>query len=327
MEEKKPLISVIVPVYNVEKYLHKCVDSILAQTLKDFELILVDDGSPDNCGAICNEYAKKDERVSVIHKPNGGVSSARNAGIEAAQGEWLCFVDGDDWVDKDYLSLFNIDGSHYDLYLQGYKEVSPDGNMICVHRFTSGIMCYGDILIESELKNIINSPCFKLFKQHIVCENRILFDENISYGEDHIFSYEYLQKTRFVKQNIGIGYNVNRGIAGSLSTRVVPFNQLYYFTEKIYALQMALIENNCDINSDSRIRSSLCKIYSQRRYLSIRKMLSDSSTNKLGESEITIIKQLIKDSSNLGIHDIGVKHYLLLFIVLALPFSIIRRIL
>ncbi len=102
-----PEISVIVPVYKVEPYLHRCVDSILNQTFTDFELILVDDGSPDNCPAICDEYAEKDNRVHVIHQENGGLSAARNAGIDWAftnsDSQWISFVDSDDWVDEFYL--------------------------------------------------------------------------------------------------------------------------------------------------------------------------------------------------------------------------------
>ncbi len=102
-----PQITVIVPVYNVEPYLHRCVDSILAQTYTDFELILVDDGSPDNCPSICDAYAAQDERVRVIHQPNGGLSAARNAGIDWAfansDSQWLTFIDSDDWVHKEYL--------------------------------------------------------------------------------------------------------------------------------------------------------------------------------------------------------------------------------
>ncbi len=104
-----PQISVIVPVYKVEPYLCRCVDSILHQTFTDFELILVDDGSPDNCPAICDEYAAKDNRVHVIHQENGGLSAARNAGIDWAfansDSQWLSFVDSDDWVDKYYLEF------------------------------------------------------------------------------------------------------------------------------------------------------------------------------------------------------------------------------
>lgn len=102
-------ISIIVPVYKVEPYLHRCVDSILAQSYRDFELILVDDGSPDSCGTICEEYAQRDSRVHVIHQENGGLSAARNAGIEWAfansDSRWLAFIDSDDWVHRDYLKL------------------------------------------------------------------------------------------------------------------------------------------------------------------------------------------------------------------------------
>lgn len=97
------MITVIVPVYNAEKYLHRCIDSILAQTFTDFELLLIDDGSKDNSGTICDEYAAKDSRVRVFHKENGGVSSARNLGLDNAQGEWITFVDSDDWVRSDFL--------------------------------------------------------------------------------------------------------------------------------------------------------------------------------------------------------------------------------
>ena len=97
------LVSVIVPVYKAEKWLHRCVDSILTQTMEDFELLLIDDGSPDRSGEICDEYAAKDSRVRVFHKENGGVSSARNLGLDNAKGEYICFLDSDDWIDSETL--------------------------------------------------------------------------------------------------------------------------------------------------------------------------------------------------------------------------------
>ena len=104
-----PVISVIVPVYKVEPYIHRCIDSLLRQSYTDFELILVDDGSPDNCGAICDEYARKDSRIHVIHQKNGGLSAARNAGIDWAfansDSKWLAFIDSDDWVHREYLDI------------------------------------------------------------------------------------------------------------------------------------------------------------------------------------------------------------------------------
>ena len=118
-------ISIIVPVYKVEKYLKKCVDSILAQTFSDFELILVDDGSPDNSGRICDDYAKKDARVRVVHKQNGGLSSARNAGIEVAKGKYLGFVDSDDYIAEDMYELLYkaITKEEADLSICGIYDV------------------------------------------------------------------------------------------------------------------------------------------------------------------------------------------------------------
>lgn len=116
---KVPMFSVVVPIYNVEKYLRLCIESILAQKCQDWELILVDDGSPDNCPAICDQYAEKDKRIRVVHKANGGLVSARQSGVAIACGEYVACVDGDDWIDSDYLSLI----------MGAIKQYSPD--VIC----------------------------------------------------------------------------------------------------------------------------------------------------------------------------------------------------
>lgn len=104
----EPLISVIVPVYKVEKYLDECVESIVNQTYRNLEIILVDDGSPDNCPQMCDDWAKKDERIRVIHKENGGLSSARNAGLDVCKGEYIAFVDSDDWISKDFFEILEL---------------------------------------------------------------------------------------------------------------------------------------------------------------------------------------------------------------------------
>ena len=115
-----PEISVIIPVYKAENYLCHCIDSILGQSFVDFELILVDDGSPDGSGAICDEYAKKDDRIRVIHQKNRGVSSARNAGLDAARGNWVTFIDSDDYVKKEFLE--HLYECEYDLIIGGYEQ-------------------------------------------------------------------------------------------------------------------------------------------------------------------------------------------------------------
>lgn len=122
-----PEISVIVPVYKVEKDLNKCIDSILLQTFKDFELILVDDGSPDKCGEICDKYEYEDNRIKVIHKENGGVSSARNAGIDIARGKYINFVDSDDWIERESLEvLYKIANETCADIVQGKGVIAKD---------------------------------------------------------------------------------------------------------------------------------------------------------------------------------------------------------
>ena len=126
---EKPLLSIIVPVYDVERYLPKCIDSILAQTFTDFELILVDDGSPDDCPALCDAAAEKDARVRVIHQKNGGLSAARNAGLDAARGAWIGFVDSDDYIAPEmYEVLYQaVQSTGADLALCDYAEVDEAG--------------------------------------------------------------------------------------------------------------------------------------------------------------------------------------------------------
>lgn len=130
------LISVIVPIYNVEKFIRKCVDSIIGQTYKNLEIFLVDDGSPDKCGAICEEYAQKDRRIKVIHKENGGLSSARNAALDVATGDYVMFVDSDDWVEPDFckeaiemilregvsMASFGYNNVHFEKKSDSYKK-------------------------------------------------------------------------------------------------------------------------------------------------------------------------------------------------------------
>ena len=126
-----PIISVIVPVYNVEKYLVRCLESIVAQSFQDYECILIDDGSPDNCPAICDQYVKKDKRFRTIHQSNHGLSSARNTGISHSTGEWICFVDSDDFIHPDYLKILYLVAKKYaaDVVSCKYEIIHEDDEL------------------------------------------------------------------------------------------------------------------------------------------------------------------------------------------------------
>lgn len=193
-----PKISVIVPVYNTEKYLRRCIDSILTQTFTDFELLLIDDGSKDASGAICDEYAKQDSRVKVFHKENGGVSSARNLGINNAIGEWITFIDSDDTVPNDalYLLQSNTLEGDVEFVIGGYSIVNE-----------TGAVTYSNdkhIIITMSKERIVGEMfcpqyyrywgyvCSKLYKTSLIRLNQISFNENIFFNEDRLFCVEYL---------------------------------------------------------------------------------------------------------------------------------------
>lgn len=167
-------LSIIVPVYKVEPYIHKCVDSILNQSFTDFELILVDDGSPDNCGKICDEYAQKDERVKVIHKKNGGLSDARNAGIDAAQGEIIGFIDSDDYIESNmYEELIKcLDENECDI-VSGDTYVERDGNKRFKGRYQENHIFNGEQAICEILKvHMDNSAWNKVYKRSVIGDIR-----------------------------------------------------------------------------------------------------------------------------------------------------------
>ena len=195
-----PKISVIVPVYKVEKYLDKCVESIVNQTYKNLEIILVDDGSPDNCPAMCDEWAEKDERIRVIHnKENGGVSSARNAALEVATGDYIGFVDSDDWIDSDmYEALVDVlvkTGSG----ISGcfYKTVTGDLVNVIKSDFDLKVFTSDEYLVEHYSKNVLYfSCCTKLFSRDLI--SGINFHPEAGLCEDGVFIYEVCKRSNQV---------------------------------------------------------------------------------------------------------------------------------
>lgn len=191
----QPLVSIIVPVYNAEKHLRRCVESILQQTYANIELLLVDDGSTDSSGQICEEYALADSRVRAFHKPNGGVSSARNYGLLRNRGGYLTFVDSDDWIDDRHIQNFldNVDG--YDWVMVGMKFVDAYGcikevrgveKTISVHSFVEADFVCGVLPQFCWVTN-------KLYKTSIVKETNLSFMTESHIHEDRIFNLNYLQ--------------------------------------------------------------------------------------------------------------------------------------
>lgn len=178
-----PTFSIIVPVYNTEQFLDKCVSSILAQTYKDFELILVDDGSPDNCPQMCDKYAQSDSRIKVLHKKNGGVSSARNLGISVARGTYIWFVDSDDYIEPFSLQrLFEVQNSYNaELYVFNNRSVCELSTENVNDFFRKYYFTY---VLGFE-------PWNKLYKRDIIKANNLQFDTQEKIGEDLLFNISY----------------------------------------------------------------------------------------------------------------------------------------
>lgn len=200
-----PKISIIIPVYNVEQYIQKCIDSILNQTFTDIELILVDDGSADSSDSICDEYASRDNRIKVIHKKNGGVSSARNMGIRAARGDYIGFVDSDDYIDRRMYEVLYKQAIQYnaDIVVSAIKTVNEKKNYKKVSTVWKQVNKpinkeqIEKMIIPSFLKGnfySLLSCCNKIYRLNVLKENNVFFDENRFHGEDVRFNLTLLQK-------------------------------------------------------------------------------------------------------------------------------------
>lgn len=190
------MISVIVPVYKAEKFLHRCVDSILAQTHSDFELLLIDDGSPDNSGTICDDYAVKDSRVRVFHKENGGVSAARNLGLDNAVGDYIAFCDADDYVSRNWLSGFSSAiVNELDIAFQGYYYIINAGlEKRCLYDMEGN----SNTVLQKVVLDLVTSCCYgyiwlSVFKKSLIDKLGLRFDEKSAFNEDAQFLSEYLE--------------------------------------------------------------------------------------------------------------------------------------
>lgn len=216
-----PLVSIIVPVYNAEKYLNRCIDSILSQTMTDFELLLIDDGSKDNSGRICDEYAEKDARVRVFHKPNGGVSSARNLGLDNAKGKWITFVDADDRCSCDYLEhlLSKVDDDT-DLIISYAVICDSTGEKAEVYpEYRVNANNFERLFVDSDM-HWHTSPWSKLYRASIIYENSLRFNEMMHIGEDADFLFSFMLITDKIYVSSDTDYYYTCDVSGSLTKRI-----------------------------------------------------------------------------------------------------------
>lgn len=228
-------ISIIVPVYNKEKYLRDCVDSILQQTYKDFELILVDDGSKDSSWNIIKEYADKDERVVPAHQENAGVSAARNAGLERAQGKWICFVDADDYLPKDGIQILVEYGEKSNADIINANATRVEGEK------SYKIFNFKNEIVKGNIypRLVHFAPWAQLFKRSIIEEYHLRYIKGLAYSEDNVFILNYslyASSIEFVNDSV-YNYRINSDSAiQNKDYKKVAYHQMWAAHE-VYKLK------------------------------------------------------------------------------------------
>lgn len=250
-----PKISVIIPIYNVEKYLDRCLESICNQELYDIEIICINDGSTDKSGEICNKFRDRDKRVKVIHKNNEGVSSSKNLGINLSNGKYICFIDSDDYIEKSMLiQMYKLAEENLcDVVMSGYK-LAPSGKTIRPLYKLNETLNPIDAISENILVHSHNDLCFSwrfLFNSKIIKGNNILFDTDIKIGEDFIFNLKALGKSKRFYATGATLYNYN--IENNSSVMRVKYKD-------------CLEENLIKQYNEKKLLSRECGLYSIKHY-------------------------------------------------------------
>lgn len=270
----EPKLSVIIPIYKVEKYLRQCLDSVVNQTYRNLEIILIDDGSPDNCGAICDEYAAKDNRIIVIHKENGGVSSARNEGLRIASGKWVTFVDPDDWCELNY----------YEMLINSLHQNEPD--IICAG---GAFFEYAEHYVEKKyvfssfdfkkentvewsqfparvISATVDSPIYykkypggfcwdKIYRADFIKKKEYRFDNSLHPYEDALLNFQLFDNASEISGCTFIGYHYRQTNDAAVTKR---FRQNYLHTASTYLERLYDYEKNGTLHSDM-----ICQAISQ----------------------------------------------------------------
>ncbi|MFC0344180.1 glycosyltransferase family 2 protein [Epilithonimonas hispanica] len=297
---KQPKISIIIPVYNAEKYLTECLQSVQFQSFTDFEVLLVNDGSTDRSGKICEEFVEKDSRFKVFHKENGGVSSARNLGIKNASGEFICFIDSDDYIKENFFKDFKFETNSADLFVQGYhikieNQQFLERSIIHANLKSNDI---GSILCNLEIKtNIIETPWSKLFKTNIIHDNNLLFNERLHNGEDHLFVLSYFKYINSIYLSNSNNYIYNRADnPDSLINQRIQHHNFGYYNHKVFDRR---IENYRIHNMKQEYKDFILTMFHANIYRSIKLLFNDLNERqkkKYFQQYMFEIKKIEKDN-------------------------------
>ena len=321
-----PRITVIIPIYNAESILRRCLDSILAQTFTDFECLLIDDGSKDRSGEICDEYARKDSRIKVFHKENGGVSSARNVGLDNARGEWVTFVDSDDWTGERLLSnLIShtnnnpnvelvISFSEY-IFNNGRREENYKARMVDKANF--------QIIFSEYDMSWHTGPWAKLYSKQVIDSKNLRFSENMNIGEDAVFFYSYLSQIDGLYVSSDTDYKYNVDTEGSLTKRVFSLKSEMSGCHRIIEAVDNLLNNGN--KWEEKAVNSLCWL--KATYM--RRVLTALYHNKVDrKTRRTVFRQIDGNFYATYIYDSSFKGRILTYFVknkLFLLYDIVRK--
>jgi len=279
--EVKSLISVIVPVYNAENTIEQCVNSIIKQTYLNLEIILVNDGSKDKSIEICQKLQKEDNRIIVIDKENEGVSKTRNKGIDIAQGEYITFVDSDDYIENNMIEILYNNIQNYDLCTCNYYAIKNNKKTIKsnIESYTIEEGQVNEYIEKMQKEMLFYNPVNKIFKAKIIKENNIRFEHNIHVGEDYLFNIEYLKyvkKAKYISQPL-YNYIIQNG---TLSQKYI---------ERFIPLEMKIVRNVKEIYEERAF--DMTYIYNQ--YMELLK--SNIYNLQIGQKSRKEIKKFIEE--------------------------------
>jgi glycosyltransferase involved in cell wall biosynthesis len=268
----------IIPVYNVEKFLRKCIDSVIFQTFNDIEILLIDDGSTDRCGEICDEFAENDPRIRVIHKQNGGLSDARNTGIKNSRGKYIMFLDSDDWIDKDtcYLAITAAEQYAADLVFWSYvKEYETQSIPKQVYDTSEDHVIFDKLevkkklhrrivgLYKEELRNPENmdslvTACVKMYKSEIIKKHNLLFEDTKKIGTEdmlfNLYAISHVRKAVFINKEL---YHYRRDNQNSLTRKLD--HTLYFKWKNLFSIVRRYLENgDYDVEFYEAFENRIC---------------------------------------------------------------------
>lgn len=332
-----PKVSIIVPVYNAEQYMEKCLNSILKQTFEDFELIIIDDGSRDNSLKILKKF-KNLEKVRIYSQNNSGPSVTRNKGIEKANGEYIVFIDIDDWIEKDYIEnlVEEIEKKRLDFVVTGYKDISKYGIININDFYTEN----ENLKKEKILLKIFNGtggvPWGKIYKRNIIIENKIKMDKKIFMCEDQLFVLEYLLNSKTIGILNTNKYNYNRLNENSISNKMdlKYYDNFLFYLEKLesilkkYKVEKKVIQQVMTIKINSIYEVMIMRLYLDshiKNKINHLKFFSNELKNRYFYLKNTTILEKLKNEEIYKVHFLFLLRKMKIKLKEFIKFKLIRR--